>query len=403
MEYSYEEKEIKLMYALLEREGMQSIADTASEAFQNPVFICDLGYKIICCSDQDAAYDGFWEHLTNHKYSGAEEIAQLMRSGDLARIYESDEPRTGCYPFARHPFLAARIRDGSRPLGHICVYGCRREFDEQDKKLLLLLCKVVSYEMLYKGLSTQYKTPYYTLLEDLLDGTLSDPEELETRLKCLKLKLHQPMFLAVVQFKSKVVQTSIFYIREYLLRKLSGCMSIVYKDRLILLIPKKVPPKNLLEELFSGYEYNIDYKIGISDRIASFMNLKVYYEQALHAVKISELLKLDNRVCLYRQLYIYQILLCASRETDLRYLCDPVILEIQEYDRVNHTEYLKDLELYLSCGKNISAAAQKACVHKNSMYYRISKIEEKFSFTLDDESTCFSLELSLKILKLLNG
>lgn len=75
---------------------------------------------------------------------------------------------------------------------------------------------------------------------------------------------------------------------------------------------------------------------------------------------------------------------------------------MQHYDRQHHTEYVKDLELYLSCGKNINQAARKACVHKNSMYYRISKMEEKFGFSLADEETCFSLQLSLKILKLLD-
>lgn len=78
------------------------------------------------------------------------------------------------------------------------------------------------------------------------------------------------------------------------------------------------------------------------------------------------------------------------------------MLNMQAYDRQHHTEYLKDLELYLACGKNINKAAQKACVHKNSMYYRISKMEEKFSFSLTDEETCFSLQLSLKILQLLD-
>ncbi|MDO4305541.1 MAG: helix-turn-helix domain-containing protein [Eubacteriales bacterium] len=402
MDHTYKEKEMNLLQALIERNGMQHIIDTAAEAFGNPVFVCDLGYKIICYSDHDAVYDDFWEHMKNHNYSIPEQISQIMRTGDFAKIYASDDTRIGKYPFTDSPFLAARIRDGSHVLGHICVYGCRETFSEQDRELLILLCKIVSYEMLYRGMSTPLKIPYYTLLTDLLEGTLSDKEELNMRLQCLKISFPPKMHLAVISFQSRVLQASIFYIREYLMQKLPHTLSIVYQERLILLLPRDYLEDDRIEKFLATYKANIDYKIGVSNPFSDAVNLKIYYEQALAAIQIAGLLKLEDRLCLYQRLYIYQILLYARKETDLKFLCDPAVLNMQAYDRLHHTEYLKDLELYLSYGKNINKAAQKACVHKNSMYYRISKMEEKFSISLEDEETCFSLQLSLKILHLLD-
>lgn len=402
MDSTYKEKETKLLHALIERNGIQHIIDTASEVFGNPLFVCDLGYKIICYSDHDAIYDDFWEHMKNHNYSIPEQISQIMRTGDFAKIYASDDTRIGRYPFAESPFLAARIRDGSHVLGHICVYGCRQPFHEQDRDLLVLLCKVISYEMLYRGISTPLKIPYYTLLTDLLEGTLTDKEELNMRLQCLKISLPPKMHLAVVSFKSRIVQASIFYIREHIIQKLRYSLGIVYKENLILLLPEKALEDRMLEKILSTYNTNIDYKIGISNPFSDITGLKIHYEQAFHAIQIAELLKLEDRLCLYQNLYIYQILLYAKKETDLRYLCSPAVLNMQAYDRQHHTEYLKDLELYLACGRNMNKTTQKACVHKNSMYYRISKMEEKFSFSLSDEDTCLYLQLSLKILQLLD-
>lgn len=402
MEKNYTENEAKLLHALIERNGMQSIVDAASAAFGNPVFVCDLGYKIICHSDQDAEYDEFWEHMKNHNYSIPEQISQIMRTGDFAKIYSSDAPRIGRYPFADAPFLAARVRDGSQTLGHICVYGCRHPFEEQDKDLLILLCKVVSYEMLYRGLSTPYQIPYYTLFSDLLEGTLTDQKELEMRLQCLKLPALTGTHLAIINFRNPTVQATIFYIREYLMQRLHHSVGMVYKDHLVFLIPETHLENHLLEKSLAGYETNIDYKIGISNAVDNLLNLSIYYEQAQNAIKISETLKMKERLCPYHRLFIYQILLLAGKETNLRFLCNPAILEMQAYDRQHHTEYLNDLKLYLKCGKNINKTANLACVHKNSMYYRISKLEEKFSLSLADEDTCFSLQLSLKILQLLN-
>lgn len=399
---TYEEKERTLLRTLIDRGGMQHMLDTASEVFGNPVFLCDLGYKIICCSDRDADYDDFWNYMKSHDYSLPEQILEIMRTGDLARVYHSDEARTGQYPFAACPFLAARIRDGNRLLGHLCVYGCRQPFGQQDQELLGLLCRILSCEMLYQGISSSLKIPYYTLFTDLLEGTLTDKEELDQRLKCLKLALPSRMYLAVGSFRDQIAQASIHYLRESLMLRIPDSLGIIYRDRLVLLLPEKALENQLLEKALDGCGEGPDCRVGISSPFDDVLDLKIHYEQALQAIQIAELLKMEERLCRYQRLYIYQILLYAQKETELRLLCEPAVLEMQTYDRRHHTEYLNDLRLYLSCGKNINKAAQKACVHKNSMYYRISKMEEKFGFSLADEETCLSLQLSLKILQLLD-
>lgn len=402
MKHIQPEKETMLLEALIDRKGMQEIVDKAAAAFENPVFVCDLGCKIICYSDHDADLDGFWEQMKQNSYSIPEQISQIMRTGDFARIYATDMPRIGQYPFAESQFLAARIRDGSKPMGHVCVYGCRRAFREEDLELLILLCKILSYEMLYRGLSAPLKIPYFSLLSDLLEGRIAEKTELTMRLQCMKLSLPVQPFLAVIDFKDPMVQAVASYIREYLLQKLPDSLGIVYKNQLLLLISKKTLDQHGLEQNLASYEDNLDYRIGVSNPVTDLMKLKVNYEQALNSIRIGALLKLPERLCSYRRLYVYQILLYAGKETKLEYLCDPAVLDMYDYDRQHHTEYLKDLELYLSCGKNINKTAKLACVHKNSMYYRISKLEEKFSLSLSDEETCFSLQLSLKILKLMN-
>lgn len=94
---------MRLLQSLIERNGMQYIIDTAAEVFGNPLFVCDLGYKIIGYSDHEAIYDDFWEYMKNHSYSIPEQISQIMHTGDFAKVYASDETRIGKYPFAKSP------------------------------------------------------------------------------------------------------------------------------------------------------------------------------------------------------------------------------------------------------------------------------------------------------------
>lgn len=402
MDDIFREKEIRLMRTLVDGSTLQETVDISAEIFENPVFVCDLGYKILCFSKRGAINDKFWEKMTEYSYSRPEVITQIMRTGDFSRVYASDTPITGKYEIADYPFLAARIRDGSQMLGHICVYGYHRDFQEQDKKLLLLLCRIISRQMLYRGLSMPYRISYFSVLTDLLEGKVADREELETRMECLKIHLDEIMYLAVVSLENQLAQTTIFYIREYLQQRLRYALSIVYKDRLVFLVPKTAVEDHLLEEYLSDYPSDLSFRIGVSNSIADFLRLKLYYEQAESAVSISQMLRLEGRIFFFRRLLAYQTLLCAQKATDIRLLCDPAVLEMQAYDRQYGTEYLKDLELYLACGKNMNKAAKLAYVHKNSMYYRISRMEEKFRLDLEDEDICLSVWLSLKILQLLD-
>lgn len=403
MEYSIEKNELRILQSLISKKGMQSIVDTAAEVFGNPLFVSDPGYKIICSSKREAAEDEFWKLVEGGGHSAPEYIAQILRSGDLGKVYKDDAPHVGKYPFAKKPFLAVRISDHARIMGHICVYGLNRDFTAEDKELLKILSRTISYEMLYEGMSEAYQMPYYNLFTDLIEGSLKDGRIVGENLKYLGVKLPEQFYLAVVQLKNPSAQAAGIYIRDHLLKKLSGAYGIIYKDVLVLLLPTTVIEEHRLEEGLKSYEPAVEHTVGISGLATDIGELHVYYRQALDAIAISEILEMEDRFCCYNRLRIYQILLSAKKDMDLRYLCDPVVRRMAEHDRKYHTTYLEDTEVYLNCNKNITKAAEKRCVHKNSMYYRISRIEEKFGLAFDEEESWFSILLSIKIIRLIES
>lgn len=61
-------------------------------------------------------------------------------------------------------------------------------------------------------------------------------------------------------------------------------------------------------------------------------------------------------------------------------------------------ELLKTLEGYLACGRNAKAAAQSLQVHRNTLLYRLRRIEERLGVDLDDPETLFALDLATRAL-----
>ena len=70
---------------------------------------------------------------------------------------------------------------------------------------------------------------------------------------------------------------------------------------------------------------------------------------------------------------------------------------LDQLDALDGTNYVETLAAYLNCGRNVASAAKALHMHKNSLYYRVQRIEEAAGVDLSDEHTCFSLQLALAL------
>ncbi len=74
-------------------------------------------------------------------------------------------------------------------------------------------------------------------------------------------------------------------------------------------------------------------------------------------------------------------------------------IELQEieYDQNNNAELLKTLECYFACKQNLRKTAEMLFVHKNSVIYRLNKIETLLGKELDNHQAAFDLQLCFKL------
>ncbi|WP_053958838.1 PucR family transcriptional regulator [Sulfobacillus thermosulfidooxidans] len=81
-------------------------------------------------------------------------------------------------------------------------------------------------------------------------------------------------------------------------------------------------------------------------------------------------------------------------------IVEKTILPIAEYDQQHHTDWLPTLAAYFDMGKNAQEAAQVLNTHKNTVMYRLNRIQEHFSWDLSDMPTTFKLYLGLLFYRL---
>jgi DNA-binding PucR family transcriptional regulator len=74
-----------------------------------------------------------------------------------------------------------------------------------------------------------------------------------------------------------------------------------------------------------------------------------------------------------------------------RALVEPLV----EHDRERQSDLVKTLKVYLDTGANASEAADRLFLHRNSMLYRLSRVEKLTGLNLKDPRARLALQLGL--------
>ena len=75
--------------------------------------------------------------------------------------------------------------------------------------------------------------------------------------------------------------------------------------------------------------------------------------------------------------------------------CDAALCQMARTDAQKATNYLESLDAYLSCGMDLKRAAQRLGVHRNTLAYRMERVQTLFGLDLKDMNRCFELLFSL--------
>ena len=136
---------------------------------------------------------------------------------------------------------------------------------------------------------------------------------------------------------------------------------------------------------------------------AEFLEISKSYLQAKEALRIAERLDEGQQVSFYEDLMIYHLIDSVSSRDCLDEFCTTALGKLREYDAQNRTNLVETLEQYFQCNCNISTAAKKMFLHRNTFIYRIEKIKGILGCELQDPEELLELQMGLRIMKVLRA
>lgn len=144
--------------------------------------------------------------------------------------------------------------------------------------------------------------------------------------------------------------------------------------------------------------------VGIGNPKQNISDIPVSYREAKEAIYLGKrVLKSTNE-------FAYEY---AALEPDalLQHLPDALLQQyvtgtlnpLIQYDREMGTDLLNTLDIYLEQGRHIGHTAEIMYIHRNTVKFRVARIEELLGVDLMDGDVVFRLRLGLRIFHLLKG
>lgn len=138
-------------------------------------------------------------------------------------------------------------------------------------------------------------------------------------------------------------------------------------------------------------EMNIN--VGISNLHTQFSKIKKSYIEAEKAVKSLTAENYLNEIAFYSNIKVYKLIDEVQNIEQLKEYYDDTVGKLVKYDEQNNTDYLNILYVFLQADGNSIRAAQKLYLHRNTLMYKINKIQEIIKSDLSDINVRFEYYL----------
>jgi purine catabolism regulator len=137
---------------------------------------------------------------------------------------------------------------------------------------------------------------------------------------------------------------------------------------------------------------------GVSDVFAELDGVQAATREALWALESA---RGEDRVVRYGQAQPSRL---GARSLDeARTLADRVLGPVLDYDAEHGTELVASLSAFLACNRSWQRASAQLFVHKQTLVYRMQRVESLTGLALNDTAAVVELWLALQALQMVSG
>lgn len=407
---------------LIRNEGLQGLFDVSEGFLRNNTIIVDPALKLLAHTKNIPCDDPITVELLKHGYHTEENIRKFQ----LNRRFEPWATQNGfiindtndiCkYTTAVFSFKAA----GSFSL--IVVMMCNNVDPEPWllDTFMMFLVRVAYYSMRDYTDGSPSGSAFNAFVHDILDGALSDADEIEERRRYLGIPADGPFCLFSID--ASLNRPLSARIVTDVARSIAPAKAMLFGAEVVVLCfnchgvdcPIGCPidgcpsgGSNVFKRL-EGVLQEYGLQAGRSVRFDRLAFLPTALEQARLALRTARALDRtgdgadgEGRIFGFDELYFDHAVMTISRGhrellTSLRGCRQ--LSRIREYDRIHGTDNFVFLRQYLRYERRTTVVAEKLHMHRNNVKYRVDRLNELFGVDTDNDDERLELSIAYRLL-----
>ena len=299
-------------------------------------------------------------------------------------------------------YLPVRGR-GDNLLGVLCLFNDKgTPLDMDLSQLCVLALRMRLYERSLR-IQDGETTALIRLLEEVLQGTVTDPAYINRMLAAERFPKKRNMCFVFVETSKGLQRRPDTGLLSCLMEIWPISYPLIIQSNIVLLVCSDEMP---LDELRQAQYSELLTRANVYGSVSEVFHkvdqyLGYYLCRAVCAAKAADRLNLKQRFATFDQVTPTAILFAEKMPYGARKCCDPKLIQLIELDRKGGTEYLKSLLAYWRFHEDRDAAAESLKIHRNTLSYRLKKIEEYLECNLADPNAITSVYFTLSVLRYL--
>lgn len=375
----------KSLWEASAHKSFQQIIDLGDHVLNNPMMVSDMDGNVLAMSSAyvDEDINEYWIESRNSGHIPTAILGAPMHTPDGQLSSWTDTPAVYLMPDGTKTIGSFLSLDGQLIAG-FGLWEYKKPIVPGDIMLVQVL-----YEVLLSTLEApQRSAPQRSssaILEDLLAGVQVDDDLLRN----LEQKSKRPWKLFVIDnpFRSDVIYQR--NLVQRLQRQEQPCVPLLYENHVVALTSAETA-QEIVHDLLGTKEKQY-YLAGISLPIEDLRMVPSRYAQTVFAIKSA-----NEKPGIYQmEDFALQYLLSKFTEQNQQQaLIHPALAKLKQYDREKNSELYDTLYQYLLNERSVIQSAQAMHVHKNSLMYRLQRIQSIINVNLDDPTIRTYLRLS---------
>lgn len=386
------------------QQGVQALLDNSEDIFKSTITVLDSSLKLLaytrhCLPDDDA--NAF---LIENGYHSAGTLEKFRR---FKRFHEPELTHDVVVSTDRVIFDFVTMKYFFKHFSEVSVYVVMLCNHREVSQGLADLFKILNaYIEIYVDRGYPYEGKYSafdTLMYDLLAHQLTDRAEIRQRGDVAGIPFRGLFDVYKISLSETAAQ-SLPYLTISFSRAIPDSRVSFYGDCIVVLniytAPAQVKEKlRSTKEILERSAAKSVKAVGISHVFNELSGFSIGYQQAEEALRTGgESLSDQEGIGYYKfeDWYVKHMIASVGNSalysnSEAEHLYD----RLDEYCKEHNCDYIMLLYTYLMCERRISNVAEAVHLHRNTVIYHLSKIEELLDTTFDEPTLRVKLLLEI--------